>query len=110
MANTLRFITTTVNMPATVKDMLQGDADKRRVTIGTVMREIIAAPSGVTGINLVATKGKEFTLAELSRETGDPEASCSARFRDLSKPKFGGFNMRKRCGGGGLYLYRMVPS
>lgn len=57
MANTLRFITMTVNMPASVKDKMQDDADRRGVTIGTVAREILAKHYGVTGINLVAAKG-----------------------------------------------------
>lgn len=38
----------------------------------------------------VMEDGTWRTLAELAEATGDPEASVSARLRDLRKPKFGG--------------------
>ena len=36
------------------------------------------------------------TLRELAHTTGHPEASISARLRDLRKPKFGGFEVEKK--------------
>lgn len=53
--------------------------------------------------------GQWHTLRGLSDATGDPEASVSARLRDLRKPKFGGFDVqRERAGEGrGTYLYRL---
>ena len=36
------------------------------------------------------------TLREISVATGHPEASVSARLRDLRKPKFGGYIMNSR--------------
>lgn len=49
-----------------------------------------------------------ITLAELASSTGDPEASVSARLRDLRKRKFGGFRVeRRRRGNGGLWEYRL---
>jgi len=48
------------------------------------------------------------TLAEISTETGDPEASVSARLRDLRKSRFGGYCVeRRRRGDGGLFEYRL---
>lgn len=54
--------------------------------------------------------GGWWTLDEISEETGDPQASVSARLRDLRKEKFGGYTIDKRPRGGrskGLWEYRM---
>jgi hypothetical protein len=51
------------------------------------------------------------TLAEIAAATGDPEASVSARLRDLRKAKFGGYAVeRRRRGDGrsGVWEYRLV--
>lgn len=37
-----------------------------------------------------------LSLADLERGTGDPQASISARIRDLRKAKFGSHNVHKR--------------
>lgn len=47
------------------------------------------------------------TLREISKATGHPEASVSARLRDLKKSKFGGYLIEKRNLGGGLWQYHM---
>lgn len=50
------------------------------------------------------------TLREISEATGDPEASASARIRDLRKPRFGKHTVhRRRRGDGkkGLFEYRL---
>lgn len=48
--------------------------------------------------------GKWRTLSEIADVTGDPEASVSARLRDLRRPKYGLWTVtRKRAGS--LYLY-----
>lgn len=52
---------------------------------------------------------KWWRLYELSAATGDPEASISARIRDLAKPKFGGHVIEKRYAGNGLWEYRLLP-
>ena len=52
------------------------------------------------------------TLAEISAETHDPEASVSARLRDLRKENFGSFVVERRRRGlasGGLWEYRLLP-
>jgi hypothetical protein len=49
------------------------------------------------------------TLADLAT-TGDPEASVSARLRDLRKPKFGGFHIERRYVSAGLWAYRLLAA
>jgi len=51
--------------------------------------------------------GRWRSLKQLSNETGDPEASVSARLRDLRKQRFGGHVIGRRYLGGGLYEYRL---
>jgi hypothetical protein len=45
--------------------------------------------------NLMAD-GRWRTLSAISRATGHPEASVSARLRDLRKPRFGGYTVNRR--------------
>jgi len=56
--------------------------------------------------------GEWRSLDEISRATGDPSASISARLRDLRKPNFGGHSMegRRVPGGNGLWVYRVTPA
>lgn len=49
------------------------------------------------------------TLREIARATGDPEASVSARLRDLRKEKFGGFDVQRQRRTEGTFEYRMMP-
>jgi hypothetical protein len=53
--------------------------------------------------------GNWRTLREISTATGDPEASVSARLRDLRKAKFGGYEVgrRRRGESSGLWEYRV---
>lgn len=44
----------------------------------------------------VMADGVWRTLREISAVTGDPEASISARLRDLRRPEFGGFRVDRR--------------
>jgi hypothetical protein len=53
--------------------------------------------------------GRWRTLAAVQTVAGGSEAACSARLRDLRKPKFGGYTVEhRRCGAGGLWEYRLV--
>ena len=47
------------------------------------------------------------TLRQIAQETGDPEASVSARLRDLRKPQFGGYAVERHSLGGGRWEYRI---
>ncbi|HVY65919.1 MAG TPA: hypothetical protein VHH11_13945 [Gammaproteobacteria bacterium] len=56
--------------------------------------------------------GRWRTLAEIAVATGDPEASVSARVRDLRKPRFGGYDVQRRRRPGlearGVWEYRLA--
>lgn len=51
--------------------------------------------------------GRWRTLHAITERTGEPEASVSARLRDLRKPKFGGFTISRRYVAAGVWEYRM---
>jgi hypothetical protein len=51
--------------------------------------------------------GRNHTLSELSKLCQAPEASVSARIRDLRKEKFGGYQISSEHVGRGLWHYRM---
>lgn len=56
----------------------------------------------------VVKDGEWYTLAELAHDTGDPEASVSARLRDLRKDKFGAHVIEREYVSKGLWKYRMT--
>lgn len=47
------------------------------------------------------------SLRDISLETGFPEASISARLRDLRKPRFGALNVERRRVDCDLFQYRI---
>lgn len=50
------------------------------------------------------------TLSDISNASGYPEASISARLRDLRKDAFGGYRVdRRRRAGAGTWEYRVRP-
>ena len=53
--------------------------------------------------------GDWYTLAELHGELGFPEASISARLRDLRKAAFGSFIVERRRRRQGTWEYRVAP-
>lgn len=52
--------------------------------------------------------GRWRSLATIKELTGDPEASISARLRDLRKPKFGSHTVNHRHVVSGLWEYQLV--
>lgn len=52
--------------------------------------------------------GQFRTLAQLAQMTGAPEASVSARLRDLRKPRFGGHTVNRQYVRKGLHQYQLV--
>lgn len=52
--------------------------------------------------------GQWRTLAGISALVHAPEASVSARLRDLRKPRFGAKTVERRRRGEGLWEYRLV--
>jgi hypothetical protein len=73
------------------------DPEKDQVRLGRQLEAVRAAMRG----------GAWRTLAELAVMVDAPEASVSARIRDLRKPKFGGLRVesRRRAGEDGLWEY-----
>ena len=55
----------------------------------------------------VMLDGAWHTLRDISERTEDPEASVSARIRDLRKKKMGEYMVERRRIAGGLYAYRL---
>lgn len=49
-----------------------------------------------------------FTLKEMAYMAGAPEASVSARLRDLRKAKFGGYSVERKYVERGLWAYRVT--
>lgn len=58
------------------------------------------------------SSGEWLSLNDISIRTGKPEASISARLRDLRKPRFGSHvvNRQRSKRGGGTWVYCMEPS
>jgi hypothetical protein len=58
----------------------------------------------------VVVDGGWHTLAGIAARTGDPEASISARLRDLRRPEHGAHTVERRRvrEGGGLFEYRVI--
>jgi hypothetical protein len=55
----------------------------------------------------VMVKGDWMTLRMIADQTGDPEASVSARLRDFRKDKFGGLEIQRKRDDNGLHWYRL---
>jgi hypothetical protein len=62
----------------------------------------------LTRVYRVMYDGTWRTLKTISRETGDPEPSVSARLRDFRKSKFGGHNVERKYLHDGLWEYRLL--
>lgn len=56
----------------------------------------------------VMKDGRWRTLPELAHATESPEASVSARLRDLRKPRFGGHTVERQYVRKGLFQYRLI--
>ena len=62
----------------------------------------------LTEVRLLVTNMGWWTLGEIARATGYPEASVSARLRDLRKAKFGSFNVERKYVERGIWAYRVT--
>ena len=54
--------------------------------------------------------GRWHSLSELSERTGHPEASVSARLRDLRKPRWGSNLIQRQRRSKGLWEYRLLKA
>ena len=50
-----------------------------------------------------------WTLRNISKRTGYPEQSVSARIRDFRKERFGGHTVDRIYQGDGVFIYRLIP-
>lgn len=68
----------------------------------------------LTEVRTLMLDGSWRTLAEIAEVVGAPEASVSARLRDLRKPRHGGYLVDRQYVRRGLYQYRVrtqvIPS
>ena len=62
----------------------------------------------LTEVRRITGNEQWWTLAQLARATGFPEASVSARLRDLRKAKFGSFNVERKYVERGIWAYRVT--
>jgi DNA-binding Lrp family transcriptional regulator len=64
----------------------------------------------LAAVRAVMFDGRWHTLADISEQVGAPQASVSARLRDLRKKKFGAYTVlrRRAAAWSGLYEYRLV--
>lgn len=53
-------------------------------------------------------RGEWLTLSHLAQEANCPEASASARYRDLKRREFGAWPMERQRRPNGLHVYRMA--
>jgi hypothetical protein len=60
----------------------------------------------------VMRDGDWLMLSTISVRSGDPEASCSSRLRDLRKARFGASTVERKRSSyiGGTWLYRLILS
>jgi hypothetical protein len=61
-------------------------------------------------VRRLMSDGAWRTLAEIGAAVGAPEASASARLRDLRKPKFGGLAVEREYVRRGLFRYRLAAA
>jgi hypothetical protein len=59
-------------------------------------------------VHAVMKDGLWRSLGDIREATGYPEASISARLRDLRKAKFGAHNLERRRTAGGPFEYRLA--
>lgn len=60
-------------------------------------------------VKALMSDGQWRTLAEISASVGDPQASVSARLRDLRKPRWGSMTVERKYKSRGLFQYRVLP-
>ena len=59
-------------------------------------------------VRKLALQREWFTLREIAFSLNYPEASVSARLRDLRKAKFGGYNVERKYVERGIWAYRVT--
>ncbi len=78
------------------------DHDRDGKRLGKQMRAVM-------NLVLIEYRGFWLTLAFISANVHAPEASVSARLRDLRHPRFGEYTVERRYVANGLHEYRVPP-
>ena len=76
------------------------DRERDHARLATILRHV----------QDLMSDGKWRSLWEISQRVQAPEASVSARLRDLRKRKFGGHTVERRHIGRGLWEYRYTAN
>jgi hypothetical protein len=87
-----------------VPPVIYGERDGDTFNSG---RDLSRLNAQMRDVYLYMAHGEWRTLADIAHNTGHPEASVSARLRDLRKDKFGGFTVERRYIANGQYHYRL---
>ena len=85
--------------------VIKGDRDGETFSSG---RDLARLNDQARDVYEVMKDGEWRSLSAIAAHTGHPEASISARLRDLRKPKFGSFTVERRYIEKGLYHYRVL--
>lgn len=72
-------------------------------------RDLLRLNRQARTVFVIMRDGNWRTLGQIADMTGEPEASVSARLRDLRKPRFGGFQVDREYVEKGLWQYRVLP-
>ena len=71
-------------------------------------RDLSRLNDQMRAVFLLMQDGQWRPLFAIAHHTGHPEASVSARLRDLRKPRYGGFTVERRYIANGVFHYRLV--
>jgi hypothetical protein len=95
------YCTPTTTKEATMRfDGSTFDAARDSARLGDQMAAVLS----------IMADGKWRTLAGIASETNAPEASVSARLRDLRKSRFGGHTVNREYLQRGLFQYQLLVS
>jgi hypothetical protein len=90
-----------------VPQIIMGDRDGQSYSRE---RDLERLDSAMGRIFRLLGDGRWHTVEEMTDAGRCSPTGATARYRDLSKPKFGGFKTESKNFGGGLWKYRRVIS
>lgn len=85
--------------------VIYGDRDGETFSKG---RDLSRLNAQMRDVYELMKDGQWRPLFSIAANTGHPEASVSARLRDLRKSRFGGFTVERRYIANGEYHYRVL--
>ena len=98
--------------PALTKEMIAGQDDMAGLHFDGATydhaRDAARLGDQMQAVFAAMKDGQYRTLSDIARMTGAPEASVSARLRDLRKPRFGGHTVSRQYLRRGLFQYQLA--